>query len=227
MGKLLVENKDIVVPGEMLAEGMDFLPGDHTRREGDKIISSLLGLVNISNRLIKLIPLSGKYQPKADDNVIGKVVEIMPKGWMVEIGCQNRAMVSLKEGSSDYIQRNADLTKYFKIGDYVLAKVINVTSNHLIDLTMRDPRLKKLGPGRLIKVNPTKVPRIIGKKASMISMVTGKTGCRIFVGQNGWIWLSGDPKSENLAINAIHKIERESHLSGLTEEMEKYLDKNL
>jgi len=160
MGKLLVENKDIVVPGEMLAEGMDFLPGDHTRREGDKIISSLLGLVSISNRLIKLIPLSGKYQPKKDDNVIGKVVEIMPKGWMVEIGCQNRAMISLKDGSSDYIQRNADLTKYFKIGDYVLAKVFNVTSNHLIDLTMRDPRLKKLGPGRLIKVNTTKVPRI-------------------------------------------------------------------
>ncbi len=227
MGKLLVKNKDIVVPGEVLAEGMDFLPGDHTRREGDKIVASMLGLVSVQNRLIKLIPLAGKYKPKRDDNVIGKVVEILPKGWMVDIGCQNRAMISLKDGSSDYIQRGADLTKYFKIGDYVLARISNVTSNNLIDLTMRDPRLKKLGPGRLVKINPTKVPRLIGKKASMINMIKDKTDCRIFVGQNGWIWISGDPKAENLAIDAIKKIERESHLSGLTEEIESFIDKSL
>ncbi len=227
MGKLLVNNKDIVVPGEVLAEGMDFLPGDHTRREGDKIVASMLGLVSVQNRLIKLIPLAGKYKPKRDDNVIGKVVEILPKGWMVDIGCQNRAMISLKDGSSDYIQRGADLTKYFKIGDYVLARISNVTSNNLIDLTMRDPRLKKLGPGRLVKINPTKVPRLIGKKASMINMIKEKTDCRIFVGQNGWIWISGDPKAENLAISAIKKIERESHLSGLTEEIESFIDKSL
>ena len=227
MGKLLVNNKDIVVPGEVIAEGMDFLPGDHTRREGDKIVASLLGLVSVQNRLIKLIPLSGKYKPKRDDNVIGKVVEILPKGWMVDIGCQNRAMISLKDGSSDYIQRGADLTKYFKIGDYVLARISNVTSNNLIDLTMRDPRLKKLGPGRLVKINPTKVPRLIGKKASMITLIKDKTDCRIFVGQNGWIWVSGDPKAENLAIDAIKKIEKESHLSGLTEKIEAFIDNSL
>jgi exosome complex component RRP4 len=88
---------------------------------------------------------------------------------------------------------------------------------------MRDPRFKKLDGGRLIQINTTKVPRVIGKQASMITMIKEKTGCRVFVGQNGLVWLSGEPHGENLATEAIKKIERESHLSGLTEEIEKFL----
>ena len=92
---------------------------------------------------------------------------------------------------------------------------------------MRGPRFRKLDGGRLIEVNSTKVPRIIGKKASMISLIKEKTDTNIQVGQNGWIWLKGDPHGENLAVEAIKKIERESHKSGLTEEIEKFLDEGL
>ena len=226
MGNLIINEKDIVVPGEILAQGMDFLPGDFTRREGDNIVASVLGLVVVMNRLIKLIPLAGKYAPKRDDIIIGKVDEITSKGWMVEMGTINRALLSLKDGSTDFIQRGADLTKYFSIGDYIMAKIWNVNGD-LVDLTMKDPRLKKFGPGRLIKINATKVPRVIGKKASMITLIKEKTDCHVFVGQNGWIWLSGDPKAENLALDAIEKIARESHLSGLTEEVENFLDNEL
>ena len=40
MGKLLIKDKEIAVPGEILAEGMDYLPGAGTYREGEKIFSS-------------------------------------------------------------------------------------------------------------------------------------------------------------------------------------------
>ena len=72
MSKLLVKDKDIVVPGESLAEGMDYLPGNGTYREGDKILASQLGLVAVDGRAIKLIALSGKYLPKRGDTIICK-----------------------------------------------------------------------------------------------------------------------------------------------------------
>jgi exosome complex component RRP4 len=227
MGKLLVKDKDIVVPGEVMAEGLDFLPGGNTRREDDKIIANGVGIVNISNKIIKLIPTNGGYIPKRDDVVVGTIVEINNKGWMVDIKLPFRAMITLKDGSSDYIQRGADLTKYYDLGDLVMAKICNVASNGLLDLTMREPKLNKLENGRLIEVSPMKVPRIIGKKASMITIVKEKTNCRISVGQNGLIWVSGDPKGINVAIKAIEKIDKESHKSGLTEEIEKFLDEQL
>ena len=227
MSKLLIKEKQIVVPGETLAEGMDFLPGDGTFRDKEQIVSQGLGLATVKGRLIKLIPLAGKYSPKRDDIIVAKVKDIMSKGWMVNINTAYHAMITLKDATSDFIPRDADLSRYYKIGDWVLAKITRVTQNNLIDLSMREPRFKKLDGGRLIEVNPTKVPRIIGKKASMISLIKEKTDTNIQVGQNGWIWLKGDPHGENLAVEAIKKIERESHKSGLTEEIEKFLDEGL
>ncbi len=227
MSKVLFEPKQIVVPGETLAEGMDNLPGEGTFRDGDKIVANVLGLMNVKGRLISLIPLSGKYKPKRDDVIIGRVTDIASKGWIVNINCAYHAMITLKDATSDFIPKDANLSKYYDVGDYVLAKIVKVTSQNLIDLSMRDPRFKKLDGGRLIEINTTKVPRVIGKAASMISMIKEKTGCRIFVGQNGLVWLKGEPKGENVAAEAILKIERESHLSGLTDQIEKFIVKSL
>ena len=70
MGKINVKDKDVVVPGEILATGMDSLPGIGTYREGENIIASRLGLVHIDGRTLKLIPLSGRYIPKKGDTII-------------------------------------------------------------------------------------------------------------------------------------------------------------
>ena len=54
MSKLITKDKDIVVPGEVLAEGMDYLPGIGTYRDGEKILASKLGLINVDGRAISL-----------------------------------------------------------------------------------------------------------------------------------------------------------------------------
>lgn len=226
MGKLLVKERDIVVPGEEVVEGMDYLPSKGTYREENKIIASQLGLVRVDGKVLKVIPLSGVYVPKKGDTIVGKVIDILMSGWRIELGGPYSAVLSLKEGSSSYISRGADLTKFYDIGDYIVTKITNVTSQKLIDVTMRGPGLRKLKDGATISVDPSKVPRIIGKKGSMISMIKDATGCTINVGQNGLIWLSGEPDMEAFAIKVIKKVEREAHKSGLTEEIEKYLEKN-
>jgi exosome complex component RRP4 len=67
MPKILMKEKSIVVPGEELVEGMDYLPGTGTFREGDKIFASKLRLGQVENKLIKVIPLTGVYMPKVAD----------------------------------------------------------------------------------------------------------------------------------------------------------------
>ncbi len=224
MGELKVKDKDIVVPGEVLAEGMDYLPAGGAFREGEQIVASQLGLINVNNRLVKLIPLSGRYYPKVGDNVIGRVVDILMSGWLVDIGCSNNAMIPLKDGSSSYIERGADLKQFYDFDDYVIAKVSQFNGKN-IDLTMKEQGLRKLSAGKIIKIASSKVPRVIGKQGSMITMIKDMTKTRISVGQNGLIWISGDDAaSERKAEAAIKLIEEKSHIEGLTEEVKKFLE---
>ena len=226
MSKINVQDKDIVVPGEILAVGMDSFPGTGSYREGDNIIASRLGLVQLDGRTIKLIPLSGRYIPKNYDTIIGKVVDVNMSGWRLDTNSPYSAMLSMKEATSQFIPRGADLTKFYDIGDYISCKVINVTSQKLVDVTMKGMGLRKLQGGRVIEAASNKVPRIIGKEGSMVSMIKDATKCNIMTGQNGLIWISGTPEGELLAVEAIRKIEEESHLSGLTDKIKEFLEKS-
>jgi exosome complex component RRP4 len=226
MGELLVKEKDIVVPGDELASGMDFLPDFGAYRDGDKIVATRLGVVGINGRAIRIIPLSGKYIPNKGDTIIGKVTDVTFSGWRVDTNSAYSAMLSSKDATTRFINRGADLTQYFNFGDYIVAKIITVTSQKLIDLTMKAPGLRKLGEGRVITVNPNKVPRIIGKNGSMVSLIKEATGCTIIVGQNGIVWLSGAPDKELLAVNTIRMIEKNAHISGLTEKVSEFLKVN-
>lgn len=228
MGKLLITDKDIVVPGEELAEGMDYIPAAGTYRDGDKIIASQVGMVNLSGRLVKLVPLSGRYSPKVGDTVIGKVTNVSFSNWFIDVGYAYEGVLSLKDATSDYIERGADLSKYYDIGDYVSCKITNVTKSMAIDLSMKGLGLRKLKGGRIIKVTPSKIPRIIGKQGSMINLIKEKTSCRISAGQNGRIWIQGDdPQKEMLAAKAIEMIDKNAHAKGLTDEITGFLSKEI
>ncbi|RLE38862.1 RNA-binding protein [Candidatus Woesearchaeota archaeon] len=224
---LYIKDKDVVVPGEILAIGLDYLPGFGTYRLENKIIASRLGLINVDGRALKITPLSGKYLPKRNDVIICKVIDITLNGWRLDTNSAFPAMLSLKDATSEYIERGADLSKIYNIGEYLMVKIVAVTSQMLVDVSLKGPGLKKLPPGRIIKVNPMKVPRIIGKQGSMVSMVKKVTGCRILVGQNGVVWIQGDTINENLAIETIKKIEQEAHVPGLTEKIEIFLKKRM
>ena len=219
---LFVNAKDVVVPGEALADGMDYLPGAYTYRQESKIIAKRLGLVNIEGRAIKLVPLSGRYLPKAGDKIIVQVFDITMSGWLVKTNSAYHAMLSTKD-IAHFVRRDEDLTKYFDIGDYLRVSVVKVTSQNMVDVSMKEPGLTKLSGGRVIKVNPHKVPRIIGKQGSMVSLIKDKTNCSITIGQNGVVWIHGKADEELLAVRAIQKIEAEAHLEGLTDKITQFL----
>ncbi len=226
MSAIIVTERDVVIPGEVLAEGMDFLPGDNTYRDEDKIYAKIMGLVNVSGRVVRITPLAGPYVPKIGDKIIGRVTDITMSGWRVDTATAYSAFLNVKDATTRFVKKEEDLSQILAIEDYIVVNIVNVTSQNLIDLTMKEPGLYKITGGRVIRVNAQKVPRVIGKQGSMISMIKQKTGCEITVGQNGLIWVKGTPENEHRTELAIKLVEEKSHLEGLTERVGKFLEEN-
>lgn len=228
MGKLLVKEKEIVTPGEEIATGMDFLPSVGTFREGENIIANRLGILNVSNRVLKVIALNGNYLPKRGDTIIGKITDVGFSGWSVDIGAPTTANLPIGDAVRERVELlKAEITRYYDVGDIIVAKIGNVTKSRITQLTMREYGLKKLHGGRIIKVATQKVPRIIGKKGSMVSMIKDATKCSLNVGQNGYIWIDGPAENQILAEKAIRLIEEKAHISGLTDTVKELLEKGV
>lgn len=221
--KLYVNDRDIVIPGEFLAEGIEFLPSGKAFREGEKIFASTMGLVSVKGRVVKVIPLAGKYIPKKGDVIIGKIIVVLPGGWSVDINSPYAADLPMGEGTSEFIARGADLTRFFDMGDYVFGEITNVTETKFVKLTAARRPYRRLRGGILLYISPVKIPRVIGKQGSMVNMIKDATGCEIQVGQNGWIWVRGTPEKEALVEKIVQMIESEAHIKGLTDRIKALL----
>ena len=212
------EKKQLVVPGDLLAEG-DYVSGDSTYKKNGKIYANRLGLVDYNGKRVHVVALKAFYVPAPGDLVIGKIVETTPGGWVIDIKAPHLARLR----ASDVVERSfkpetTDLPSIFDVGDLIITKVIDYDRTRDPILTVREPGLGKIMRGQLIEVTPTKIPRVIGRQGSMVGMIKKETGCQLTIGQNGWILISGrSPEDERLAIMALRKIEAESHTSGLTD----------
>ncbi len=216
--------KKIVTPGETIVEGMDYLPGDGTYRSGPEIRAEILGLADIRDRLVKVIPLSGRYMPKRDDPVIAIVTGVRYNMWELDINSPYDAMMLAGEATDRFIDlRKEKLSKYFSVGDALICKIIRVDETMSVFVTAKGPGLRKITDGKIIEVEPSKIPRIIGKNASMIKMIKEYTGVKMFVGQNGRIWLDGG--NQELAVKVIREIEKKAHTDGLTDTIKEILEK--
>ncbi len=225
MEKISVQDRDIVVPGDLLAEGVEMLPAGKAYRDGDKIFASTIGIVSIKGRVIKVIQLAGRYMPKKGDIIIGKVVNIGHSGWQIDINCPYIADMNIGEAVTEYIDlAKTNMAKYFDIGDYILAEVIVITDNKFVKITAKRRPYRKLKGGNLIEVSPTKIPRIIGRAGSMIKILKDFSGCDVVVGQNGFVWIKGTPEKEALVARVIEIIEKESHTKGLTDKVKAILE---
>jgi len=220
------EKKQLVAPGDLLAEG-DYVPGDSTYKENEKIYANRLGLVDYNGRRVHVVALKAFYIPVPGDTVIGKVVETTPGGWIIDIKAPHPARLR----ASDVVERSfkpetTDLPSIFDVGDLIIANVVASDRTRDPLLTVREPGLGKIMRGQLVEVTPTKIPRVIGRQGSMVGMIKRETGCQLTIGQNGLILINGrSPNDERLAVMALRKIEKESHTSGLTDRVTEMIRK--
>ncbi|KXA90583.1 hypothetical protein AKJ37_01340 [candidate division MSBL1 archaeon SCGC-AAA259I09] len=222
-----VEKRELVVPGQLIAEG-DYKLGDGVFKDDNVIRASQMGLADKRGNKIRVIPLEGRYIPKEGDRVIGIAVDDYHAGWMLEINAPYLGNLSV----SSLLQRKVDLdkediSKFLEVGDAVEARIQDVDELMKILLEVTENEKGRISGGRLVEINPSRIPRVIGRKGSMISILQKEGECELSVGQNGRIMVWGDDKKKvNKVIEAIFKIEREAHISGLTDRIKEFLQKD-
>ena len=208
------QTREIVVPGDILdASGMK--PGENAYVLDGKVRASAMGVRNVFQNTVGVIPLRGCYMPSSGDTVIGVIEDIGPSNWLVNINAPYPAPLHVNE--VPWKVEFGDTSRYLSIGHVVILKVLSVDESRKISVTMKDSGLRRIEGGRLVKISHSKVSRVIGKSGSMISMLKNMTDCRITVGQNGMIWVDGDDENADVAAQAIMMIEEKAQSGNLTD----------
>ena len=207
-----------VVPGELVTTG-PLRPVENVVLDGDRIISTVAGMSEIFENEVRVVPFSGKYQPRIDDMVIGKVVSHTSLAWDLDI---NAAYVGFLPAQDvfgrDFSSHADDLTSRLAKGDMVAARVANFDRTRDPLMTIGDRDLGKIDGGHMVSISPGKISRLIGKKGSMIQAIEEGTGTVITVGQNGRVVIDGDdPEGLLKAEKAVRMIDEQSYNSDLAD----------
>lgn len=216
--------RKIVIPGELIIKGDDYLPGEGTQKTEQGIVSLRYGLSDEANNLIRVIKLSGVYDPRRGNVVVGIVTNVHSNGWFIDFGGADEAFLSLTEVPM-YVDKNG-LKEVMDIDDVVIAKISEI-SQRGVNVTIKQRGLGKAEEGIVMKINSNKIPRVIGKEGSMVKLIKDETGCNITAGQNGYILIKGDTiENELLAKRAILFVTEKSFIEGLTDAVTKWFEEN-
>lgn len=222
----LFENRDLVIPGDVLYEGR-IRTGDNTHRSQGKVSASRIGLVDYSRGAVSVIALEAGFNPLAGDVVIGEVTDIELGRWLVDIDAASDAVLNVPDAIDRPFRTDIVMPEILDVGDTIVAKIVDMDRRRTPILSILGSGLGKVHEGFIIRLTPSKIPRLIGKKGSMVNMILRETGCNIVIGQNGRILINGKSREQEMnVVNVIKKIENEAHIPGLTNRVQEYL-KNL
>ncbi|MCQ2053106.1 MAG: exosome complex RNA-binding protein Rrp4 [archaeon] len=222
--KSIKPSHEIVVPGDILdTKGVS--GGENTYVVDGILYASILGVKNVSPDGISVVPISGCYMPKNGDVVIGIINDVSASNWIVDINAPYQAPLHVSE--VPWKVEFGDTLRYLNIGDTVLLKVLMVDENKKIQVTMNDSGLRKLEGGQIVNLSYSKVSRVIGKNGSVIQILENMTDCRILIGHNGRIWISGNDESADIARQAIEYIIEDLRSGNLTERVQTFIEERI
>ena len=221
-----MENKrKYVIPGDVVTTG-PFRPEQNVILDGNKIISTTIGISEIYDDSVRVIPLTGKYIPKINDLVIGKVISHTSLSWELDINsCYVGFLPAQDVFGRDFSAHADELTSRLKSGDLVAARIANFDRTRDPLVTISDRDLGKIDSGDLVQISPSKVPRLIGKRGTMIQAIEMATNAAITIGQNGWVVVSCEsPEGLLKAKKAIQMVDDKAHVANLTDQVKEMLE---
>ena len=214
-----------VIPGDKIVDG-NFRPSMNVIRVGNSIFSTRIGIAETGRDGIKVIPLSGVYIPRVNDVVIGKIVDRSSLSWDVDINsCFSAHLPAQDVFGRDFSPARDDMNRELATGDLITARIIAFDRTRDPMLTIQDRDLGKIHRGESLKISATRVPRLIGKRGSMIQTIEQATQTRVLIGQNGIVVVTGRTVDGiELAVKAIRMVEEEAHTSNLTQRIKVLLN---
>ena len=225
--KRFESKKRHVLPGDFITTAPLRLQ-NNVVLEGKRIISTTIGLSDVSDDSVRVISLTSVYLPKIDDLVIGTIQYIHGNSWFADINSCYQGMLLGQDvfGRGSYPTKS-EMEERLSKGDIIFAKIANSDRQREPLISIADQSLGKIDSGELIKISPAKIPRLIGKHGSMIQTIEGSTNATITVGQNGLIVVSCDETNGLLkALAAIRMVDEQAHLVNLTDKVKKMLESN-
>ena len=217
--------REIVIPGDVLGNADEYKAGENAYELDGKIRANVIGTKTYTDNAVGVTVMGGFYMPVTGDTVIGIINDVGPSNWMLDINAPYPAPLHVSE--VPWKVEFGDTSRFLTVGDVVLLKILMVDESKKIQVTMKDSGLRKIEGGQLVEISYSKISRVIGKSGSMIQMLKNMTDCRIFVGQNGRIWIDGDGENVDVAAEAIRIIERESRSANLTDRVREFIEKRL
>ena len=220
--KRFESKKRHVLPGDFITTAPLRLQ-NNVVLEGKRIISTTIGLSDVSDDSVRVISLTGVYLPKTDDMVIGTIQYIHGNSWFADINSCYQGMLLGQDvfGRGSYPTKS-EMEERLSKGDIIFAKIANSDRQREPLISIADQSLGKIDSGELVKISPAKIPRLIGKHGSMIQTIEGSTNATITVGQNGLIVVSCDETNGLLkALTAIRMVDEQAHLVNLTDKVKK------
>ena len=212
-----------VIPGEVVARG-NLRAEFNVMRVGDDIVSTRVGMAEMAHDAIRVVPLSGPYIPRIDDLVVGKIIDYSAFAWEADINsCFFGILPAASVFGRDYSPAKDSLTDKLAVGDMIAAKVIAFDRTRDPLLSISGPGLGRIPRGQAVKISPAKVPRLIGKKGSMIRSIEAGTSSRMLIGQNGVVVVVGSTENILRAIEAVNLVEEQAHSPDLTEKVQNLL----
>ncbi|KAJ8325147.1 hypothetical protein BDV3_007282 [Batrachochytrium dendrobatidis] len=184
-------DRQMVTPGEIITKDSAFMRGHGTFTEEQALVASVAGVVERVNKLISVKPLKSRYNGEIGDVVVGRISELGPKRWKVDIKGRQHAVLLLssinlpggvlrRKSESDELQ----MRTFFAEGDLLSAEVQAFFGDGAASLQTRGIKYGKLRNGSLVIVPSAQIKR------SKSHFITLPCGVDVVLGVNGYVWVS-------------------------------------
>ncbi|KAI3819304.1 hypothetical protein L1987_13131 [Smallanthus sonchifolius] len=167
------------------------LKGHGTTELDGEVVATVCGVIERVNKLVYVRTLRARYKPEVGDIIVGRVIEVAPKRWRLEINFSQDAVLMLSSMNlPDGIQRRRtavdelNMRSIFEENDVICAEVRDFMRDGSLQLQARSQKYGKLEKGQMLTVSPYLVKR---RKQHFHHLE--KYGIDLILGCNGFIWV--------------------------------------
>ncbi|XP_018715512.2 exosome complex component RRP4 homolog [Eucalyptus grandis] len=167
-----------------------FLKGHGTTELNGEVVATVCGVVERVNKLVYVRTLRARYKPEVGDIIVGRVIEVAPKRWRLDINYSQDAVLMLSSiNLPDGIQRRRtaedelNMRSIFEENDVICAEVRGFQHDGL-HLQARSQKYGKLQRGQLLSI-----PSYLVKRRKQHWHHLDEYGIDLILGCNGFVWV--------------------------------------